>query len=103
MIGLPASRAFIGLAGRFFYREALGYSNTSKAIQQHVDDEDKGTLPIREAAYEIRAVDINESGLYALILSSKHGTGMGESERAEFSAGRISRQERRASSLLSAH
>ena len=26
---------------------ALEYSNTSKAIQQHVDDEDKGTLPIR--------------------------------------------------------
>ena len=51
--------------------QALGYSNTSKAIQQHVDDEDKGTLPIRETAYETRAVVINESGLYALILSSK--------------------------------
>jgi prophage antirepressor-like protein len=51
--------------------EALGYSNTSKAIQQHVDQEDKGTLPIRETAYETRAVVINESGLYALVLSSK--------------------------------
>jgi len=51
--------------------QALGYSNTSKAIQQHVDHEDKGTLPIRESAYETRAVVINESGLYALILSSK--------------------------------
>ena len=50
---------------------ALGYSNTSKAIQQHVDHEDKSTLPIRESAYETRAVIINESGLYALILSSK--------------------------------
>ena len=50
---------------------ALGYANTSKAIQQHVDDEDKGTLPIRETAYETRAVVINESGLYSLILSSK--------------------------------
>lgn len=50
---------------------ALGYSNTSKAIQQHVDHEDKGTLPIRETAYETRAVVINESGLYSLILSSK--------------------------------
>lgn len=50
---------------------ALGYSNTSKAIQQHVDPEDKGTLPIRETAYETRAVVINESGLYSLILSSK--------------------------------
>ena len=35
---------------------ALGYSNTSKAIQQHVDHEDKGILPIRETAYETRAV-----------------------------------------------
>ena len=51
--------------------KALGYSNTSKAIQQHVDAEDKGTLPIREPAYETRAVFINESGLYSLILSSK--------------------------------
>ena len=50
---------------------ALGYSNTSKAIQQHVDHEDKGTVAIRDTAYETRAVVINESGLYALILSSK--------------------------------
>ena len=50
---------------------ALGYSNTSKAILQHVDPEDKSTLPIRETAYETRAVVINESGLYSLILSSK--------------------------------
>lgn len=50
---------------------ALGYSNTSKAILRHVDHEDKGTLPIRETAYETRAVVINESGLYSLILSSK--------------------------------
>ena len=34
--------------------QALGYSNTLKAIQQHVDGEDKGTLPIRETAYETR-------------------------------------------------
>jgi hypothetical protein len=40
--------------------QALGYSNTSKAIQQHVDHEDKGTLPIRETACETRAVVINE-------------------------------------------
>ena len=51
--------------------KALGYSNTSKAIQQHVDKEDKSTLPIRESAYETRAIVINESGLYSLILSSK--------------------------------
>ena len=51
--------------------KALGYSNTSKAIQQHVDIEDKSTIPFREGAYETRAVVINESGLYALIMSSK--------------------------------
>ncbi len=53
--------------------EKLGYSNTSKAIQQHVDMEDKTTLPIRESGsnYKTRAILINESGLYSLILSSK--------------------------------
>lgn len=51
--------------------QALGYINTSKAVQQHVDKEDKSTLPIREGAYETRAVIINESGMYSLILSSK--------------------------------
>ncbi len=44
--------------------KAQGYNNTSKAIQQHVDEEDKDTLPIRESAYETRAIIINESGLY---------------------------------------
>ena len=39
--------------------KALGYSNTSKAIQQHVDEEDRSTLPIRESAYETRASIIN--------------------------------------------
>ena len=50
---------------------ALGYSNTSKAIQQHVYKEDKSTLPIREGGYKTRAIAINESGLYSLILSSQ--------------------------------
>ena len=35
--------------------KALGYSNTSKTIQQHVDKKDKGTLPFWETAYETRA------------------------------------------------
>ena len=51
--------------------QALGYSNTSKAIQQHVYKEDKSTLPIREGGYKTRAIAINESGLYSLVLSSK--------------------------------
>ena len=50
---------------------ALGYSNTRDALNKHVDNEDKGTVAIRDTAYETRAVVINESGLYSLILSSK--------------------------------
>ncbi len=51
--------------------EALGYKNTADAIIKHVDKEDRGTIAIRDSAYETRAVVINESGLYSLILSSK--------------------------------
>ena len=50
---------------------ALGYSNTRDALSKHVDAEDKGTVAIRDTAYETRVAIINESGLYALILSSK--------------------------------
>ena len=50
---------------------ALGYSNTRDALNRHVDAEDKGTVAIRDTAYETRVTLINESGLYALILSSK--------------------------------
>ncbi|MBO6012621.1 MAG: Bro-N domain-containing protein [Bacteroidales bacterium] len=51
--------------------KALGYSNTRDALNRHVDAEDKGTVAIRDTAYETRVTLINESGLYALILSSK--------------------------------
>ena len=51
--------------------KALGYKNAPDAISKHVDDEDKGTIAIRDSAFETRAVIINESGLYSLILSSK--------------------------------
>ena len=51
--------------------KALGYSNTRDALNKHVDEEDKGTVAIRDTAYETRAVFINESGLYSLILSSQ--------------------------------
>ena len=50
---------------------ALGYSNTRDALSKHVDAEDKGTVAIRDTAYETRVTLINESGLYSLILSSK--------------------------------
>ena len=51
--------------------KALGYSAPRNAIAKHVDDEDKSTASIRCSASETRVVIINESGLYALILSSK--------------------------------
>ena len=52
--------------------KALGYDQTSKAILRHVDEDDctKRTL-IDSMGREQQAVVINESGLYALILSSK--------------------------------
>lgn len=58
---------------------ALGYSNASKAVTNHVDDEDKqfkmfnisdsqnGNVPIGQSKTAI----INESGVYALIFSSR--------------------------------
>ncbi len=53
--------------------QALGYTNTRKALQDHVDKEDKGDgVTIRDSIGRIqKAVLINESGLYSLILSSK--------------------------------
>ena len=53
--------------------KALGYSNTRDAMRKHVDEEDKTTVAIRDTGsnYKSMAVLINESGLYALILSSK--------------------------------
>ena len=51
--------------------KALGYSNTRDALNKHVDAEDKSTVAIRDTAFETRAIIINESGLYSLVLSSK--------------------------------
>lgn len=53
--------------------EILGYSNTRKAIADHVDNEDKTDgVTIRDSmGREQFPVLINESGLYALIFSSK--------------------------------
>jgi len=50
----------------------LGYLNTQKAIRNHVDEEDKRAERIvHPFAGPQRMAVINESGLYALILSSK--------------------------------
>ena len=51
--------------------KALGYAKPHNALATHVDKEDKSTAPIQGTAYETRAIIINESGLYALVLSSK--------------------------------
>lgn len=53
--------------------QALGYSNTRKALLDHVDKEDREDgVTIRDAiGREQKATFINESGLYALVLSSK--------------------------------
>jgi len=53
--------------------KALGYAKTENAISQHVDDDDKTTTLLQGTGsnYKSKAVIINESGMYALILSSK--------------------------------
>lgn len=53
--------------------EILGYSNTRKALLDHVDEDDKTDgVTIRDSiGREQTPVLINESGLYSLILSSK--------------------------------
>ena len=50
---------------------ALGYSNTRDALNKHVDSEDKGVANCDTLGGIQKLTVINESGLYALILSSK--------------------------------
>ena len=50
---------------------ALGYKNASKAMADHVDDEDKGVTKRYTLGGNQEMTIINESGLYSLILSSK--------------------------------
>lgn len=51
--------------------EVLGYTNTQKAIRDHVDAEDKLTERIVLSGQNREVYLINESGVYSLILSSK--------------------------------
>lgn len=55
--------------------ERLGYSNASKAVMVHVDDEDKRfeMLPVSDSQIGnlVKTALINESGLYSLVLGSK--------------------------------
>jgi prophage antirepressor-like protein len=50
---------------------ALGYSNVHDALSKHVDSEDKGVAKCDTLGGAQKFTIINESGLYALILSSK--------------------------------
>ncbi len=51
--------------------DILGYSNSRKAIGDHVDEEDKGVTKCYTPGGKQDLLIINESGLYSLILSSK--------------------------------
>ena len=52
--------------------EALGYSDTNKAVAMHVDDDDKKLNDKTSPSFGQRGTAlINESGLYSLVLSSK--------------------------------
>ena len=49
----------------------LGYKDTSDALKNHVDDEDKLTRCFADSGQNREMYIINESGLYSLVLSSK--------------------------------
>lgn len=51
--------------------DILGYSNSRKALSDHVDEEDKLTSRIVTAGQNRNQTIINESGLYSLIIASK--------------------------------
>ena len=51
--------------------DALGYTNSRKALIDHVDDEDKGVTNCDTLGGTQEMTIINESGLYALIFGSR--------------------------------
>ena len=51
--------------------EILGYTNSRKAIADHVDEEDRGVTKCDTLGGTQDLTVINESGLYGLVLSSK--------------------------------
>lgn len=51
--------------------DILGYKRTADAIREHVDEEDKGVGKIQTRGGKQPVTLINESGLYALIFSSR--------------------------------
>ena len=57
--------------------KVLGYSNASKAVMMHVDEEDRMSLQLASDSQNgnpwrsVKTTIISESGLYSLVLSSK--------------------------------
>ena len=51
--------------------EKLGYTNTRKAISDHVDEEDKGVTKCDTLGGKQYLTIINESGFYSLVIGSK--------------------------------
>lgn len=54
--------------------KALGYTNTSKAVGDHLDNDEKQTILVPRTSNDSLGVEtnvINESGLYALVLRSR--------------------------------
>jgi prophage antirepressor-like protein len=52
--------------------DALEYKRPTKAINDHVDNEDKDEIPIQDSIGRMQNTPIiNESGMYSLVLSSK--------------------------------
>jgi len=49
----------------------LGYVDTDQAVRRHVCEEDKKSCPVKTTGQVHHTTFINESGLYALIFSSK--------------------------------
>lgn len=50
---------------------ALDYKNSSKALKDNVDEEDKGVTKVTTSGGKQNVVVINESGLYALVFGCK--------------------------------
>lgn len=50
--------------------EVLGYKNSTRDVNRHVDDEDKGGTVLVTPGGKQEVLTINESGLYSLILRS---------------------------------
>lgn len=68
MIGKDGEPWFIGKD----IAAILGYERPAKAIQDHVDIDDRDAVPIQDSIGRMQNTPIiNESGLYSLILSSK--------------------------------